>query len=105
MFSSVSLTRAATRACASAGILPCNSRKFFALAIVLFPFQFSQMFIIWAISNGNELLIPPGVSGLLAANEQDSLALWIKSVQNAVRTTFVLDAQLAHVCLFAAFDA
>ena len=57
-----------------------------------FLFDLFQVFVVEFVGNGYMHVIPPGVSGLVTANEQDGRATWVKCVQNAKRPTVVLCA-------------
>ena len=49
--------------------------------------------------------IPPVIAGLVAADQENCSAAWVKGVQRSVGAPFVLGAQLAHVTVFGAIDS
>ena len=61
--------------------------------------------IVDCVCERNIFLIPAVVSCLIPTDEQQSRAARIEGIKNAIRPSFVLDAQLAHMCMTRRLDA
>jgi hypothetical protein len=55
------------------------------------------MLLVERIGFGDHLVVPAVVAGLVAAEEEDGNAARVEGIENAVRSTLVLDAKFAHM--------
>jgi len=97
MFASVALTRSSTRARDSGGIFIRNSSKVLALPIALL-LDPHEAFVVKAIRDRHENVIPARVPRLVPANQQDRRALWIECIKDAVWAPLMLNSRMC-ACL------
>src|SRR5690606_16360400 len=88
------LSDARARAC---GVMRArSSENFLAIDKALFP-QLLQMLVVKPVGNRNMDFIPAIAAGLVAANQQDGRAAWVKCIQGSQGTTIMLRPQFSHV--------
>src|SRR6266567_4406803 len=81
-----------------------NSLKFRTFGISILLFQFFQVLIVEPVCDGDENLVPTAIAGFVAADQQESISVWIERIENPVWTPFMLNPQLPHMPMAASSD-
>jgi hypothetical protein len=79
----------------------CNSLKFLVFIVWL---HFLQILAVDAIREGYVHLIPAVFSGFVASDQQHGAPFWVEGIEDAIRSSRMLDAQLSQR-IVAALDA
>src|SRR5258708_4712014 len=87
----------------SGDILARNSAYLCVLIAVLLA-DLQQMFIVQLVGFGNVLRIPSTIAGLDAAQQQYRHSARVESIEDAKRTSSMLNPKLSHVAMSGLID-
>ena len=93
---SISFARTSLRARDSGDIFAASSLKFRAF-IRFHSSKFLEVIVVNAVRERNVEFVPPVLTRLVSADQEDSAAKGIKRVEDSVRAARVLNTKLAHV--------